>query len=199
MKVLNPEISKILQQYNISLSDGTIILLTIYHKLDIISLKSGNTYWELIEKQVNLTKIVERNYEIAGEVIWNVPLYLEDLPTPNEWDWILDWREMFGRIRGDAIGSRKNCFTKMKKFFSEHPEVRKEDVIKATHMYLNDFVIGKQSPKYLQMADYFISKIIKAEGGTQYGSRLEMYLEIIKKQETKQDQATDNRSRQIVQ
>lgn len=186
---INPEIKKILKQYNIDEDDGVLYLLAVYHNLDI-SLKVTDFHThtfaiipELVRKQVNLTKIVEREYLTEGnKLIWNVPLYSAEIVS-DQWDWISEWRTLFGKLRNDAIGDKKACTIKMKRYFSEHPEVRMQDIIKATMLYLTPFYQKRQDPKYLQKADYFISKMVKDEGGITHNSRLDMYLEILKKQE----------------
>lgn len=177
---INPEIEKILSNFNIPVKKGILYLLGIFHNL--IDSPENDPFEESVGKQINLTKIVIRDSETPGNVIWNVPLY--DGQTSymdRSWEWVQAWRELFGKLRSDAIGSKQDCLKKMKKYFAEHPEVRKDDVLLATEMYLTDFRLGKQNVQYLQRADYFISKIVKAEGGTQYSSRLDMYLEIISK------------------
>lgn len=189
---INPEIPKILKQFNINEGEGILCLLSLYHNLN------ESIIPPLVIKQVNLTKIVERDYDNLGKLIWNISLYEgEIIPEDKEWEWIEGFRDEFGKLRKDAIGNKKNCYDKMKKFFSKHPEVRVEDIKQAVQMYLVSFQRGRQDIQYLQKADYFISKIVKAEGGTEYGSRLEMYLEIIKKQRAESQSGGQNPDRYL--
>lgn len=173
---INPVIKQTLGLYNVNEAEGILCLLSLYHNLN------EHIVPEMIHKQINLTKIVERDYNKPGSIIWNIPLY-ENEVVITEWDWIEAWRLLFGKLRNDAIGNKKSCDTKMRKYFAEHPSVRMQDVIKATMLYLTPYYNKKKDVAYLQRADYFISKIIKAEGGTEYNSRLDMYLEILKQQE----------------
>lgn len=191
---INPEVSKILKQFNINEGEGILCLLSLYHNLN------ENIIPPMVTKQINLTKIVERDYDNIGQLIWNISLYEgEIIPVDKEWEWIEGYRNEFGKLRADAIGNKKNCMDKMKKYFSIHPEVRVEDVKQAVQMYLLPFQRGKSDLKMLQRADYFISKIVKAEGGTEYNSRLDMYLEIINKQRaTNQTQSPDRYLNQVV-
>lgn len=194
---INPEIRKTLLQYNINEGDGTLYLLAVYHQLPDLHLVHIP---EMVKKQINLTKIVERDYENEGKgkLIWNIPLYSTEIIS-DQWDWIEEWRGFFGKLRPDAIGSKRNCETKMKKFFANNPEIRKDDIYRATDLYLNPFRSGRQNPTpYLQKADYFISKIIKAEGGVEYGSRLEMYLEIVLKNRSEGTPDANRQLNQIV-
>ncbi len=175
---INPEIPKILVAHNINPDIGTLYLVGIYFEL----IKSPETdpFPEHIGKQINLTKIVERDYANNREVVWKVPLFFTDgVPVDKNWLWIEDYRNLFGQIKHEAIGNKRDCEKKMQKFFSNNPHVRKEDVMQAANLYLSEFRRSATDPKYLQRADYFISKIVRAEGGSQYNSRLEMYLEII--------------------
>lgn len=191
--IINPEIKKVLNQYKVEEGEGLLYLLALYHDITPGRLLIS----ELVRSQINLTKIVDRDYENPGKgkIIWNVPLYSSEV-IPDQWDWVQNFREEFGKIRKDAIGDRKGTLTKMKKYFAEHPEVRKEDIQAATMAYLTPFIQGKQDPKYLQRADYFISKMFRAEGGVQYTSRLDMYLEIMEKR--KADPVNHKQLNQVV-
>ncbi len=176
---INPKINATLKEFNIDLGLGTLVLLAVYHKLDV-------KMPELVEKQVNLTKIVTRDYNNREEPIWNVPLYEGEEATDTAWLWVEDFRKKFGAVRTDAIGNKKNCTEKLKKFFAKNPHVRVEDVMKAADMYIVSFMKKLKNPgdvQYFQRADYFVSKIVKGEGSVQYDSRLEMYLELMKKQQ----------------
>lgn len=173
---INPKINEILKQYNIHEDSGILYLLSIYHNLDTNVLE--NLAFESVGKQVNLAKIVERDYTEKGMVTWNVNLYESEKESETAWDWVEEWREMFAKLRPDARGNKKDCLTKMKKFFANNPEIRKDDVIKATQLYLATV----RDAKYLQQANYFICKVVKAEGGSTYNSRLEQYLEVLQKQ-----------------
>lgn len=187
MTNINPKIAEIFHKYHIDHSDGMLYLLSVYHEL-----KDNGRVPDEVIKQVNLSKIMERDYELKGNVIWHIPLYEKGDITNTEWDWIEEWRQLFGNFRSDAIGNKKSCYIKMKKYFAEHPSVRKDDIINATNMYLHKF-IGRsaQQLKFLQQADYFISKQVKSEGGIEYNSRLDMYLEVLK------GTATEGQSRQM--
>lgn len=186
MSNINPKITEILNQHHIDPNLGKLHLLCLYHNIDDRSISS-----EEIMKRVNLTKIVERDYEQRENLIWNIPLYEDQPKSEGEWEWVLSWRVLFGELRPDAIGNRKNCLIKMKKYFAEHPSIRQADVAAATNLYLDKFRNNRTQVKYLQMADYFISKVVKAEGGTEYASRLDMYLEILKKNEAEGKRVLD--------
>lgn len=193
---INPEIPKTLRQFNINEADGILCLLALYYNLNETIIPP------IVSKQVSLSKIVERDIDHPGKIIWNIALYENEvIPQDKEWEWVENFRKAFGKLRADAIGNKKNCYDKMKKFFSQNPEIRVDDIKEALNMYLKPFELGRQDVKYLQQADYFISKRVKAEGGTEYSSRLEMYLEIIKKQKAEQQSSgnnTDKYQRQIV-
>lgn len=174
---INPKIKTILRQHNINEDHGLVYLLALYHNLNIVSPEETT-------KQINLTKIVERNYESNGEITWKIPLYEGEDIDEQAWNWVItEFRPIFGELRADAIGNKKDCVVKMKKFFAAHPDIRKDDVIRIAQRYVRDFRSKMKNPtdaQYFQRADYFISKIVKAEGGTQHGSRLEMYWEMLK-------------------
>lgn len=185
MSNINPKITEILTQHHIDVDLGRIHLLCLYHNIDDISISS-----EEVIKRVNLTKIVERDYDNKGSLIWNTPLYENQDKSQDEWGWVDNWREMFGKVRADAIGNKKSCVDKMKKYFAAHPSIRVQDIISASQLYINTFN-GKLPGQltYFQRADYFISK--KEKDGT-YSSRLEIWMEVHKKNEVENKKSSEN-------
>jgi len=174
--MINEKIRDKLREFNVNEDEGLLYLLGVFYNL-----KTSGIIPEETIKQVNFSKIVTRDYE--GEVpsvLWNIPLF-EGQVYDSNWQWVLEWRMLFMEIRGDAGGDRKGCIDKMKKFFSQHPEVRKDEVFDAANMYLDEFRYGsKRETKYLQQADYFISKINREEGTNIKRSRLEQYVELVR-------------------
>lgn len=173
--IINPKIQKIFKEYNINYDEGILYLLAIHFNLKIPE--------EMIEetiKQVNFSKIVERDYS-TNSIKWNTPLFFtknedEKNNKDENWIWVTDeFRTIFTDVRIDAGGDKNACLIRMKKLFMHNPHVRKEDVIEATKMY----VYSVKDPQYLQRADYFIEK----GKGTDRISRLEEFLEIVKARE----------------
>ena len=144
--VINKKIKEILKQYNIDVNVGTLILLGIYHKLDIVTLYG---FAEEEIKKVNLTKIVEKNYT-TNTLTWNVSLYEGGIQ--GEFEWVRDWIDGFGKINMDRKGAFQDAVTRMKKFFTKYPHYRKDDVYKARNAY---FTTVKDS-QYLMKSHKFI-------------------------------------------
>lgn len=172
----NPQVHEKLRENNIEsafdTNEALLYLLSLYYDLPAICFNQ-----EIIRK-TNLSKIVERDYNKQDTTPkWNINLFQEEEKIEEAWDWVdKEYRNLFGKIRLDAKGDKNGCTDKMKKFFSANPEVRKEDIILATKLYLDPFMANTQNIKYMQRADYFISKKIE---GTKT-SRLEQYLEQLK-------------------
>lgn len=89
-------------------------------------------------------------------------------------NWIDEYRMLFRGKKQGAMGDPNACLLKMQKFIKTYPQFTKEQILKATALY-----IESNSPRYtyLQQADYFISK----QGGNDKiaTSRLLTYLEDI--------------------
>ena len=96
--------------------------------------------------------------------------------------WIDTWRDLFPKgvkTAGYPIrGTRGGCVKKMKKFMKEHKNVTKDQIFKATELYVEE----KRRVRYAYMgiADYFIEK----DGG----SLLEGYIEQLDNNETSSDE-----------
>lgn len=169
---INPEIEKLLNEHNISYTKGMMVLFCLYHGLPM----TGDTEQFLYDTmmQINVVKIVERNYGPNNRIVWNMPFYIDgDNKVESEWSWVTnEYRPLFRDVAKDRAGSPSGCIKRMKSFFSTHPEVRKQDVIAAAKLYIDSIT----NPKYMQSADYFI---IKGKGADTT-SRLEQYLEMVK-------------------
>jgi hypothetical protein len=169
---INEEVKNLLKDHNIDEAKGLLVLLAIYHNIPFDGYLESFFAQELSE--INIIKIVDRSYPDEN-IIWNIPLFNDaELNLATEWSWVLDeYRPLFRNIDKSKGGTPISCVRRMKKFFAEHPEVRKQDVIEAAKMYIETV----NDPRYLQQADYFIIKDTKSLNVT---SRLEQFLEIIK-------------------
>lgn len=64
--------------------------------------------------------------------------------------WIEEYRTVFGKGKK---GDPKACLSKMDIFLKENPQYDKDIIIEAAKLY-----VSETDPRYLQQADYFISK-----------------------------------------
>lgn len=96
--------------------------------------------------------------------------------------WIDDYRKLFKNKKSGAMGSRKACVFKMKKFIEEYPTYAKIDLIlAAAQRYINSE--SRNNYTYLQRADYVISK----KDVDSVSSRLATFCEEIAELENKQE------------
>ena len=177
---INSEILSTLRSYKINSEQAQMYLLGIYFNLDTESIP------EITKKKVNALGIVEREYRdnssTPHRLKWRVPLFNEE---KNEaFDWIESYRELFAVRNPERKGTKAAVMARMKKFFAEHPEVRKQDVRQATEAYLRTVT----DPQYLKSAHKFISE------GTGFNkvSMLEQFLETVK-----ESGASDGRSNKM--
>lgn len=167
---LNAQLKEVFSEFNIDPAQGLFCLLSIYHNIPI----TGKVF-DLLNPtmmQINVAKIVEKDYTRGGTVVWNVSLYEGE---ETEWKWIdTEYRPLFRAINKLKGGSTTSCNRKMKDFFKSHPAVRKQDVLDAAKLYISSV----NDPQYLQQADYFIFK--NSDTKSSFTSRLEQYLEVLK-------------------
>ncbi len=173
--MISEKVRERLKEYQINEDAALLYLLGVYYNLN-----TKDHIPEEIIKQVNFSKIVTRDYDTEVPTVkWNIPLF-EGEETESAWNWVLEWRDLFKAIRGDAGGDKKACIIKMKKFFAANPDVRQHEVFEAANLYLDDFRYRKTNLKFLQQADYFISKAVVEENKSVKRSRLEIYLELVR-------------------
>ena len=143
---INDEIIDRLEDADVPVNDGLSYLLSVY--FDCVASTVTNT----LIKKIHLTKILGLNKD--KELVWNTSLF-QDREKELPWKWVIDeYREMFKRVNEKRAGPKKASVTRMKKFFSESPEVRKDEVLGATKLYIRNLT----SPHYITSAHYFISK-----------------------------------------
>lgn len=173
--MLNPKIKELSEEHGIPVDITYLILFYFQHNLydDLFE----QIYQEEI-KSLDFLGIIRREYE-NNTTEFLVPLYVQAQEN-EEWNWVLEFRQLFVNTRRDAGGSPNACITKMKKFFAANPAVRVDDCMAAAKLYISTV----SDPKYLQRCDYFINKTVNKN---EKMSRLEEYLAIIKEEKSNQE------------
>lgn len=90
-------------------------------------------------------------YFEGNKVVWNIPLYeKQENKSLDKFDWVkAEYVPLFvGKVR-----YAREATARMKKLFAENPDIRKEEVLGATEMYVNN-----TNPLYLMFPHYFIEK-----------------------------------------
>ena len=162
---INIQIRAILDTYNIPVEDGIAYLLSIY-----FNCRPSYTP-PLLVQRMNVTNIL--GIDANREVMWHIPLFEEGSHT--KWDWVKEWNQEFGNINKKRKGPDKDCITRMKAFFADNPDVRKEDVIGATKMYFRTL----SSPEYIISSHYFISKGVGRDRTSALEGWVEKYREAL--------------------
>ena len=139
---LNPQIKEVLQLHKIDVNLGTLALLAIYYKLD-----GEGVIPEHIQKAINLTGIVTKSYK-THSLNWNLPLFKGQ---ETDWAWVVDWNNKW-KLNPARKSANIDATTRMKEFMKKYPEVKKDDIMKATDNYIKS--LG--SPQYLMMSAKFI-------------------------------------------
>lgn len=164
---INSEILEVLRKYKINTDEAKLYLLGIYFNIDTQYVS------EKTRKQVNALGIVEREYSESAtknKIIWKVPLFNEE--KDEEFAWIETWMDGFKKINPNRRGTKSSVMSRMKKFFTTHPEVRVDDIFAATQLYFKTVT----DPQYLKSSHKFIY-----EGtGFNLTSMLEQYVEQLK-------------------
>lgn len=138
--MINEEIKKILREFNISEKDGIPYLLSLHFGY------FPEYFPDYLKSRINLTKIVDSS---GNGITWNIPLFAGGV---SKFDWVKDrYIELFKKV-GKGTNVREST-VRMKRLFAENPEIRIDDVIGATEMYLT-----ATDSKFVRMPHYFIQK-----------------------------------------
>jgi len=162
---INIQIRAVLDQYNIPVEDGLAYLLSIY-----FDCRPSYTP-PLLVQRMNVTNIL--GIGANREIIWHIPLFEEGSQT--KWDWVKEWNAEFGNINKKRKAPDKDCITRMKAFFADNPDVRKEDVIGATKMYFRTL----SNAEYITSSHYFISKGVGRDRTSALEGWVEKYREAL--------------------
>jgi hypothetical protein len=162
---INPQIKAVLAQYAIPVEDGIAYLLSIF-----FNCRPSYTP-PLLVQRMNVTNIL--GIDSNREVIWHIPLFEGESQT--KWDWVKEWNTEFGNVNKKRKAPDKDCITRMKAFFADNPDVRKEDVIGATKMYFRTL----SSAEYITSSHYFISKGVGRDRTSALEGWVEKYREAL--------------------
>jgi len=159
--MINPRILEILSAFNIPEKDGVSYLLSIHY--DCIPSYVPTT----IVQKINVSQIIQLS---NNQIVWKEPLFIKEEGINEKWEWVVqDYISLFGAINPKRKGPKSATIARMKSFFAQNPEVRKEDVLGATKMYIQNV----NNPEYLISSHYFIFK----DKGADKVSHLEEWLD----------------------
>jgi hypothetical protein len=146
--LLNKNIYDLLKKSNINLDEALLYLLSLHFEIrnDCIS--------DRVKSKVHTLGIVKQS---TTGLQWSIPLF-EGAETAFEWV-KTEYIPLFTAANRDKGGHIKDSIVRMKRFFAENPDVRKEEVIGATQMYIRE----TPDTTYLRLPHYFIYKGVGLE------------------------------------
>jgi len=139
---VNEQILEVFKEFKIFPSNGICYLIALYHGYDPTYIP------DLLKQKVNATGIISVKDK---NIHWNIPLY-ENQVTAFEWV-KTEYVAMFKAANSDKGGNVRESISRMKKLFAKNPDVRKDDVIGATRMYLLNTDV-----RFIRNPHYFIEK-----------------------------------------
>ncbi len=170
---INPKIQEILELYGIPYRDGLSYLLSVFYQ-SVPSYVPDN-----LVKKMMVTQILGIE---EGTTIFVVPLFLST-EIPEKWSWVEEYRTIFKSIFSPRAGSLSTCVARMKVFFAENPDVRKEEVLGATRLYISN--VSKR--EYLKTSHKFIYDGIGKMRNSDLEEWIERYRNIHSVPETEED------------
>lgn len=140
---INDKIIETLRELKIPPDDGVPYLLALYYEFKPSYIPAK------LKQKVNATGIVKSDG--TKGLKWDIPLF-EGGKT--NFDWVkTEFVQMFKDANPEKRGNGSYAMARMKRLFTEHPEIRKDEVIGAARMY-----IASTDSKYLRFSHYFIEK-----------------------------------------
>ena len=139
---LNSQIRDILVENNINLEDGISYLICINY-----GLKPSFVPVDL-ERKILAVGILNKDLS-SNTICWKVPLFGEQ--TTN-FEWISEWMDLFKKVNPGRRGVKTDVLRRMKKFFANFPDIRKDEVFYATYKYIQSV----NDPQYIKKSHKFI-------------------------------------------
>lgn len=147
--VINPKIQEYLKEVKVPLKDGLPYLVSLH-----FNCMPSYIPQELIKKVYSAGIFTYSN----NKIIWNVELFQTSEET-GSYSWVKsEYVPLFKEKNSKKGGKVREATSRMKKLFQENPEIRKEDVMDATKLYLFN-----TDPNYIRFPHFFIYKGVGAD------------------------------------
>ena len=143
---INSEIREIFANKAIPMHDGVAFLICLYYGI------SPSYIAVALERRILASGIVSKDYS-SDTIIWKINLFEEQ---ETGFEWISECMDLFKEINPERRGVKADVLRRMKKFFVNNPSIRKDDVIKATKVYLKSVsepIYCKKSHKFIYEQD----------------------------------------------
>lgn len=138
----NPQLKMLLEENNIDVNNALCYLLSVFYELDC------SCFSDRLKKEVQLLNIFVLKYE-KKEVVWEISLF-KDFDV--NFDWVNEYRDLFKNVNPKRNGSKQVVTSRMRKLFSLYPDIRKDEVLGATKLYLDSV----DNYNYITTAERFL-------------------------------------------
>lgn len=139
---INKLILETFDKYHIYKPDGICYLLSLHYEYEPSYIP------EDFKQKVHTTGIVQNE---NGSITWKVPLF-EGQEVAFKWV-ETEYVVLFKKANPKKGGKVRESIKRMKKLFADNPDIRKDDVLGATQLYLNN-----TDSEYIRFPHYFIEK-----------------------------------------
>lgn len=171
---INEDIIEMIQELNLNKDDVICYLITLYYGYNPSYIP------DVLKIKLNTLKI----YEVRKNILyWNIPLFKDQITA---FDWVkTEYCDLFKKHNPERAGNVKESIIRLQKLFAKNPDIRKDDVINATKMYLlnTDY-------KFIRFPHYFIEKGIGTDKTYDLLEWIEKY-KLIKEQEQGRNTVTN--------
>ena len=126
---------------------------------------------EFVEQQSTSTEEKEFGYQVVDQIYSSI--VPEDTDKKDPWAWVKDeYCAMFKAKNPTKGGKVRESVARMKKMFSAMPEMRKEDVILTTKLYLS-----QTDSRFIRFPHYFLKKGQGADAIYEFADWYEKYID----------------------
>lgn len=124
---INPEVAEVLKKNGLLTADAVGVLLCVHYGI------KQSFVPPLLVNRILATGLIRRDCFKTWGWVWEYPLFEN---VPKGYDWISEWMDMFKKVNSIRRGNKGEVIRRFKKFFTDYPMYRQDDVIRATEEYL---------------------------------------------------------------
>jgi hypothetical protein len=139
--MINEEILEILKEFNIPRDDGICYLISLYYGYTPSYIPGD------LKVKLNMTGIYR---VVNNDIDWKVGLFKGQ---ETAFEWVRGYCDMFKESNPSRGGKVRETTARLKKLFAKNPDIRKDEVIGATKMYLLN-----SDSTYIRFPHYFVEK-----------------------------------------
>lgn len=100
---------------------------------------------------LSMHKLIDYKFN-EGIYVLKTPLYSRGIVVEPDFNWIVEYMDMFGKVNLERKGDKQQCINRAKKLMKDNPDITPEIILNATRFYIHRVL----NPQYLKKSHKFL-------------------------------------------